>query len=75
MGQLTRKGSLFCEALHVNTSYLTAVANDFSFSEVYSKILSFKEHIVIDNNKINEKIEILIEKQTDMHASFVRDHH
>ncbi len=27
------------EALHVNTSYLTAVANDYSFSEVYSRLL------------------------------------
>ncbi|MCX6246986.1 MAG: D-sedoheptulose 7-phosphate isomerase [Bacteroidetes bacterium] len=28
------------EALHVNTSYLTAVANDYSFDEVYSRILT-----------------------------------
>jgi D-sedoheptulose 7-phosphate isomerase len=27
------------EALHVNSSYLTAVANDYSFEEVYSRIL------------------------------------
>lgn len=27
------------EALHVNTSYLTAVANDYSFDEVYSRIV------------------------------------
>jgi D-sedoheptulose 7-phosphate isomerase len=27
------------EALHVNTSYLTAVANDYSFDEIYSRIL------------------------------------
>jgi D-sedoheptulose 7-phosphate isomerase len=27
------------EALHVNTSYLTAVANDYSYDEVYSRIL------------------------------------
>jgi D-sedoheptulose 7-phosphate isomerase len=27
------------EALHVNTSYLTAVANDYSFDEVYARIL------------------------------------
>lgn len=27
------------EALHVNTSYLTAVANDYSFEEVYSRII------------------------------------
>ena len=27
------------EALHVNTSYLTAVANDYSYNEVYSRIV------------------------------------
>ncbi|MDD5508438.1 MAG: D-sedoheptulose 7-phosphate isomerase [Bacteroidales bacterium] len=27
------------EALHVNTSYLTAVANDYSFDEVFARIL------------------------------------
>lgn len=27
------------EALHVNTSYLTAVANDYSYSQVYSRII------------------------------------
>lgn len=30
---------LNAEALHVNTSYLTAVANDYSFDEIYSRIL------------------------------------
>ncbi|MGZ3903675.1 MAG: D-sedoheptulose-7-phosphate isomerase [Bacteroidia bacterium] len=29
---------LFSEALHVNTSYLTAVANDYSYGEVYSRL-------------------------------------
>ncbi|MFT6333731.1 MAG: D-sedoheptulose 7-phosphate isomerase [Saprospiraceae bacterium] len=27
------------EALHVNTSYMTAVANDYSFDEVYARLL------------------------------------
>jgi D-sedoheptulose 7-phosphate isomerase len=27
------------EALHVNTSYLTAVANDYSYEEIYSRIV------------------------------------
>ncbi|HEY1114834.1 MAG TPA: D-sedoheptulose 7-phosphate isomerase [Chitinophagaceae bacterium] len=27
------------EALHVNTSYLTAVANDYSYNEVYARII------------------------------------
>lgn len=28
---------LFAEALHVNTSYLTAVANDYSYEEIYAR--------------------------------------
>ena len=30
---------LASEALHVNTSYLTAVANDYSYDEVYSRYI------------------------------------
>jgi D-sedoheptulose 7-phosphate isomerase len=33
---------LNAEALHVNTSYLTAVANDFSYAEVYSRSIEAK---------------------------------
>lgn len=33
---------LDAEALHVNTSYLTAVANDYSYNEVYSRIVKAK---------------------------------
>lgn len=29
---------LYSEALHVNTSYLTAVANDYSYDEVYARL-------------------------------------
>lgn len=29
---------LFAEALHVNTSYLTAVANDYSYDEIYARM-------------------------------------
>jgi D-sedoheptulose 7-phosphate isomerase len=32
--------SLPAEAIHVNTSYLTAVANDYSFDEIYSRYVS-----------------------------------
>ncbi len=31
------RAPLFAEALHVNTSYLTAVANDYSYDEIYSR--------------------------------------
>ena len=30
---------LYAEALHVNSSYLTAVANDYSFDEVYARMV------------------------------------
>jgi len=30
---------LFAEALHVNTSFLTAVANDYSFEKVYERLV------------------------------------
>ena len=33
---------LFSEALHVNTSYLTAVANDYSYNEIYSRLVKGK---------------------------------
>ncbi len=36
------RAPLFAEALHVNSSYMTAVANDFSFDDVYSRILDAK---------------------------------
>ena len=33
---------LFAEALHVNSSYLTAVANDYSYEEVFSRLVKAK---------------------------------
>lgn len=33
---------LFAEALHVNTSYLTAVGNDYSYDEIYARIVKAK---------------------------------
>lgn len=30
---------LYSEALHVNTSYLTAVANDYSYDEIYARLV------------------------------------
>jgi D-sedoheptulose 7-phosphate isomerase len=30
---------LFSEALHVNTSYITAVANDYSYEQVYARLM------------------------------------
>ena len=35
----TDRDALPAEALHVNTSYLTAVANDYSYDVVYSRLL------------------------------------
>jgi D-sedoheptulose 7-phosphate isomerase len=31
---------LFSEALHVNTSYITAVANDYAYDEIYSRYIA-----------------------------------
>ena len=36
------RAPLDSEALHVNTSYLTAVANDYSYDEVYSRLVRAK---------------------------------
>ncbi len=33
---------LFAEALHVNTSYLTAVANDYSYQDIYARAVKAK---------------------------------
>ncbi|HOP51179.1 MAG TPA: D-sedoheptulose 7-phosphate isomerase [Ignavibacteriales bacterium] len=33
---------LYAEALHVNSSYLTAVANDYSYDEVYARLVKAK---------------------------------
>jgi D-sedoheptulose 7-phosphate isomerase len=35
----TDRPPLYAEALHVNSSYMTAVANDYSFDVVYSRML------------------------------------
>ena len=36
------RATLFAEALHVNSSALTAIANDFGYDEVYSRLLESK---------------------------------
>lgn len=36
------RAPLDAEALHVNTSYMTAVANDYSYDEVYSRLILAK---------------------------------
>jgi len=33
---------LYAEALHVNSSYMTSVANDYSFEEVYARLVKAK---------------------------------
>jgi D-sedoheptulose 7-phosphate isomerase len=33
---------LFAEALHVNTSYITAVANDYAYDEIYARLVQSK---------------------------------
>ena len=36
------RAPLFAEALHVNSSFMTAVANDYSFADVYSRLVQAK---------------------------------
>ena len=36
------RAPLFAEALHVNTSYITAVANDYGYDHVYSRMIDAK---------------------------------
>ncbi len=36
---LVDRKPLFAEALHVNTSYLTAVANDYSYADIYARLV------------------------------------
>ena len=33
---------LYAEALHVNSSYMTAVANDYSYEDVYARLVKAK---------------------------------
>ncbi len=39
---LQDRAPLFAEALHVNTSYLTAVGNDYDFSRIYARAVEAK---------------------------------
>jgi len=39
---LKDRSPLFAESLHVNTSYLTAVGNDYGFDEVYARAILAK---------------------------------
>ena len=36
------RSPIFAEALHVNTSYLTAVSNDYSFDQAYARLVEAK---------------------------------
>ena len=50
---------LYAEALHVNTSYLTAVANDYDFESVYSRMVEASE----------VKVNFLIELRTSVNCA------
>ena len=38
----TDRDPLFAEALHVNTSYITATANDYHYEEIYARLVKAK---------------------------------
>jgi len=53
---------LFAEALHVNTSYITAVANDYGFEEVYARLvlgMGSKNDILVGLSTSGDSINIL----------------
>jgi D-sedoheptulose 7-phosphate isomerase len=39
------RAPLFSEALHVNSSYMTAVSNDYDFTEVYARLVRAKGQV------------------------------
>ena len=43
----TDRLALPAEALHCNTSYLTAVANDYSYDEIYARLIRGIAHPVM----------------------------
>jgi len=53
---------LFAEALHVNSSYITAVANDYGFDEVFARLvmaMGSKDDILIGLSTSGNSINIL----------------
>lgn len=52
---------LFAEALHVNTSYITAVANDYSYDEIYARWIT----------AIGQKNDVLIAMSTSGNSTNV----
>ena len=55
----TDRKALPAEALHCNTSYLTAVANDYSFDDIYSRLI----------DGIGEKGDVLVGLSTSGNSS------
>nr|HMP32338.1 SIS domain-containing protein [Saprospiraceae bacterium] len=51
--------ALRAEALHINTSYLTAVANDYSFDVIYERLI----------DGIGDKCDVLIALTTSGHST------
>ncbi len=66
---------LFAEALQVNNSYLTAVANDYSFDLVYSRLVKAKGRkgdvliaLSTSGNSTNVNLALSQAKKTGMHT-------
>jgi len=67
---------LNAEALHVNAAALTAVANDYSFEEVYARLLAAKANpndvlIAISTSGTSKNILNLIKKAKDLNVKVI----
>ena len=67
---------LFSEALHVNTSYITAVANDYSYDVIYSRLVEAmgkKDDIVIGLSTSGNSGNVIkaLEKARSLHMTTV----
>ena len=70
------RDALNAEALHVNAAALTAVANDYSFEEVYARLLSAKAQaddvlIAISTSGTSKNILKLIQKAKELKVKII----
>ncbi len=68
---LIDRAPLFAEALHVNTSYLTAVGNDYGFQDVYSRAIEAKGKagdvlVALSTSGASENIVLALKKARSM---------
>lgn len=70
------RSPLFAEALHVNTSYVTAVGNDFGFSQVYARAVQAKGRkgdilVALSTSGASENIAAAMKQAQQLHMAVV----